>query len=154
YQQRVPESADGPLLVAAVDCKGIPMVKPGSAPPVARLTKGLKANRKRMATVATVFTRQPWARTPEQAVESLFRLPPTSRPIVPTPPRPEHKRVWASLTKGKAAVIDEVAQEMLRRDPTATKTRLALTDGERALQIRVQDKLGVTLILDLMHVLE
>ena len=42
---------------------------------------------------------------------------------------------------------------MERRDPSASQTRLALTDGERALQIGV-GKLGVPLILDLMHVLE
>ena len=58
------------------------------------------------------------------------------------------------MLKGKTAVIQEVAEEMARRDPTGSKTRVALTDGERALQIRVEDKLGVTLILDLMHVLE
>ena len=43
---------------------------------------------------------------------------------------------------------------MDRRDPSRSTTRLALTDGERALQIRVDQKLKVTLILDLMHVLE
>jgi hypothetical protein len=43
---------------------------------------------------------------------------------------------------------------MERRDPSESKTRVALTDGERALQIRVNGKLNVTLILDLMHVLE
>ena len=43
---------------------------------------------------------------------------------------------------------------MQRRDPAGSKTRVALTDGERALQLRVEAKLGVTLILDLMHVLE
>ena len=43
---------------------------------------------------------------------------------------------------------------MGRRDPLRSMTRLALTDGERALQIRVDQKLNVTLILDLMHVLE
>ena len=48
----------------------------------------------------------------------------------------------------------EVAEEMERRDPSASKTRVALTDGERALQIRVDRKLKVTLILDLMHALE
>ena len=32
------------------------------------------------------------------------------------PPRPENKRVWASLLKGKNAVIQEVAEEMERRD--------------------------------------
>jgi hypothetical protein len=47
-----------------------------------------------------------------------------------------------------------VAEEMQRRDPEGTKTRVALTDGERALQIRVEGTLKVTLILDLLHVLE
>lgn len=156
YQQRVPEPAQGSLLVAAVDCKGIPMVKPEDAQPAPpRLTKGQKANRKRMATVATVFTRQPWVRTPAQVIESLFRSRSKEESArLPAPPRPENKRVWASLTKGKTAVIDEVAEEMQRRDPDEAKTRLALTDGERALQILVDDKLGVTLILDLMHALD
>jgi hypothetical protein len=155
YQQRSVATAAGSILVAAVDGKGIPMVKPCGAQPRARLTKGQKANKKRMATVATVFTRAPWVRTPQQVIEGLF---PTSRPPasgdVPPPPRPENKRVWASLLKGKTTVIEEVAEEMDRRDPTRSTTRLALTDGERALQIRVDQKLKVTLILDLMHVLE
>src|ERR1022692_3531272 len=117
YQQRPVATATGSILVAAVDGKGIPMVKPCAAQPKARLTKGQKANKKRMATVATVFTRAPWVRTPQQVVESLFRI---SRPTpedAPAPPRPENKRVWASLLKGKTAVIEEVAQEMKRRDP-------------------------------------
>ncbi len=154
YRQRSPEPATGSILVAAVDCKGIPMVKPSGAQPTPRLTKGQKANKKRMATVAAVFTRTPWVRTPQQVAESLFRI---SRPTpddAPAPPRPENKRVWASLLKGKTAVIQEVAEEMERRDPSASKTRVALTDGERALQIRVDGKLNVTLILDLMHALE
>ncbi len=144
------------ILVVAVDGKGIPMVKPGPAQRSARRTKGQKANRKKMATVAAVFTRAPWVRTPEQVVESLFRTDP-SKGIEPgqcTPPRPEHKRVWASLVKGKAAVIDEVVQEVGRRDPENQKIHVALTDGERALQILVHDRLKVTLILDLLHVLE
>jgi len=154
YQERAPEPAAGSILVAAVDGKGIPMVKPGGAQPAVRLTKGQKANCKRMATVATVFTRAPWVRTPQQVVESLFRISPQTPVDGQTPPRPENKRVWASLLKGKTAVIEEVASEMHRRDPSGIKTRVALTDGERALQIRVEGTLGVTLILDLLHVLE
>ena len=154
YQERAPEPATGSILVAAVDGKGIPMVKPGGAQPTVRLTKGQKANRKRMATVATVFTRAPWIRTPEQVVESLFRTRRQTPIDGQTPPRPENKRVWASLLKGKTAIIQELAQEMQRRDPGNVKTRVALTDGERALQIRVDRMLGVTLILDLLHVLE
>jgi hypothetical protein len=62
--------------------------------------------------------------------------------------------VWASLVKGKAAVVVEVAQEMDRRDPQRNKTRVALSDGERALQILIDQTLPVTLILDLLHALE
>src|SRR6202050_3511705 len=155
YQQRSVASAAGSILVAAVDCKGIPMVKPRSPQPTARLTKGQKANKKRMATVATVFTRAAWVRTPQQVIDSLF---PTSRPAPgeapPPPPRPENKRVWARLLKGKTAVIEELAAEMNLRVTSRSAPTLAWTDGERALQIRVDQKLKVPLILDLMHVLE
>src|SRR6266487_3428369 len=148
--------ATASILVTAVDCKGIPMVKPGKPQRSVRLTKGQKANRKKMATVAAVFTRAPWVRTPEQVVESLFRTDPKKalESGQLCPPRPEHKRVWASLVKGKASVIEEVVQEIQRRDPENHKTHVALTDGERALQILVSKKLKVTLILDLLHVLE
>ncbi|EQD69661.1 hypothetical protein B1A_06774, partial [mine drainage metagenome] len=105
YRQRSPETAAGAILVAAVDGKGIPMVKPDGAPqPSVRRTKGQKANRKRMATVATVFTRAPWVRTPQQVVESLFRIRQPSTADSSAPPRAENKRVWASLLKGKTAV--------------------------------------------------
>jgi len=154
YRQRPPDAAVGSILVASVDCKGIPVVKPVSPQPALRLTKGKKANKKRMATVATVFTRAPWIRTPQQVLECLFPTQRQTRGDKAVAPRPENKRVWASLVKGKSAVIDEVAAEMDRRDPTGLLTRIALTDGERALQIRVKGKLQVTLILDLMHVLE
>jgi hypothetical protein len=156
YLQRLP-AADPPaasILVVAVDCKGIPLVQPETSPHRVRRRKGQKANRKKMATVAAVFARQPWVRTPEQVVASLFRTSPDTGVGSTAPPRPEHKRVWASLTKGKTAVIDEVLQEVQRRDPHASKTHVAVTDGERALQILVSRKLKVTLILDLLHVLE
>ena len=153
YRERSPEPATGSILVAAIDSKGIPLVKPFAEQPPMRLTKGQKANRKRMATVATVFTRAPWVRTPEQVVESLFRTRPTLSDS-PTPPRPENKRVWASLLKDKSVGIEEVAQEMQRRDAEGARTRVALTDGERTLQILVTQTLAVTLILDLVHVLE
>src|SRR5260370_40032865 len=43
---------------------------------------------------------------------------------------------------------------MSGRDSQGQKTRVALTDGERALQIRVSKQLTATLVLDLLHVLE
>jgi len=157
FYDQYPVAASSPtasILVVAVDCKGIPMVKPAPSHRRARRTKGQKANKKKMATVATVFTRQPWVRTPQQVVESLFRVSTHTIKDQPSPPKPENKRVWASLIKGKATVIDEVAAEVRRRDPDTRLTLVALTDGERALQILVSKKLDVILILDLLHVLE
>ncbi|MGH7250766.1 MAG: ISKra4 family transposase [Nitrospiraceae bacterium] len=160
YAQRVPATPEstGPILVGAVDGKGIPMVKPGKAERVVRRTKGKKANKKRMATVATVFTILPRVRTPEEVAESLFwpELKRSEEEKKRPRPRPENKRVWASLKQSKDAVIDEVGKEMRRRDPEGSKKHVVVTDGERALQIRVRKRLGpsVLLILDLLHVLE
>jgi hypothetical protein len=156
YAQRAaadPQQSD-PIVVAAVDGKGIPMVKPETALRVVRRGKGEKANKKRMATVAAVFTQQPRVRTPEDVVDSLFRTGPRPAQEKP-PPRPENKRVWASVEKSKQDVLRDVSAEVGRRDPQRTKTRVAVTDGERALQRGVQSILvGVMLILDLLHVLE
>ena len=68
YTQRLPEpwQQTASILVVALDGKGIPMVKPGVSPRSARRAKGQKANRKKMATVAAVFTRAPWVRTPSK----------------------------------------------------------------------------------------
>ena len=63
-----------------------------------RLSKGEKRNRKRMATVATVYTMPPFVRQPEDIVRSL--APRNERaPTAAPEPRPEHKRVWASLER-------------------------------------------------------
>ena len=58
-----------------------------------------------MATVATVFTRVPWIRTPQQVLECLFPTDRQTRGDKAVAPRPENKRVWASLVKGKSTVI-------------------------------------------------
>jgi hypothetical protein len=156
YAQRPPEPSQpaASILVVAVDCKGIPIVQPHYTKFPAGLPQGPKTNRKQMATVAAVFTREPWIRTPEQVVASLFRIDTNTGANLSPPPRPEHKRVWATLLKGKEAMINEVVLEVQRRDPGGCKTLVALTDGERALQILVCKKLKATLILDLLHVLE
>jgi hypothetical protein len=155
YQQRTadPSQPSASLLVVAVDCKGIPMVKPEPNPPPVRIAKEQKTNKKKMATVAAVFTKAPFIRTPQQVVDGIFRSGPKDA-TTHSSSKPENKRVWASLTKGKSVVMDEVRQEVLRRDPNGIKTLVALTDGERALQIRVSQGMQLTLILDLIHVLE
>jgi len=159
YDQRAAPGAaqTGPIVVASVDCKGIPMVKPEKALRVVRRGRGEKANKKRMATVAAVFTQQPRPRTPQEVVESLFRSGPrpSGEPPPARHPGPEHKRVWASVEKDKDEVIGQVVAEVSRRDPQGSKRRAVVTDGERALQHRLTAALpGATVILDLLHVLE
>lgn len=143
----------GPILVGSIDGKGIPMVRSEPAPKVVRRSKGERANKKRMATVAAVYTQQPRVRTPEGVVESLFHE------AEPRPREaragPEHKRVWASLRLNKDDFMQDVKAEMDRRDPRRVKTRVVVTDGERALQRRVSEKMeGAVVVLDFLHVLE
>jgi hypothetical protein len=148
----------GPLLIASVDGKGVPLVKPvgakGRKARKVRLRRGEKRNKKRMSTVGAVFTQKPNIRTPKAVVESLFADSPRRR----RPKRyhrPEQKRVWASLLAGKDAFIAQVQAEMERRDPQHRKTWIVVTDGERALQHKVAATLlGIILVLDLLHVLE
>jgi hypothetical protein len=145
--------ARGEILVAAIDCKGIPMVKPERTLRVVRRGKGQKANKKRMATVAAVHNQTPVLRTPQQVLDSLFLT--DGRPDRQARPRPGHKRVWASLTADKDTFINDVKAEMTRRDPRRRRTWVIVTDGERALQHRVADSFqSVTLILDYLHVAE
>lgn len=159
YEERSTWECDGgrPLLVAAIDCKGIPMVKSEPAVETVRLRKGQKRQKKRMATVAAVFFQAPEPRTPEQVVQSLFTAgkPALQKRQRQERPRPQSKRLWASLTAGKTDFITGVRSEMLRRDPDRLLPWVIVTDGERALQKRVCALFeDVTLVLDLLHVLE
>lgn len=151
-----PPSETGTIIVAGADCKGVPMVDPEKDLRVVTVGKNERDNKKRMATVATVYTQVPRVRTPEEVVESLFR--PRSVPRDPEAPRwpgPEHKRVWASLLKEKDEVFVEVRHEVKQRDPKGEKTLAVLTDGEKALKLRTARELKRAIaILDLMHALQ
>ncbi len=157
YQGRADAASalgEGEILVGAIDCKGVPMVRSEGATPVVRRKKGDKANKKKMATVAAVFSQPPRVRTAEQVIASLFRTAPTPSPKQ-LHRKPSDKRVWASLVSGKDNFIADVRAEMDRRDPERAHTWVMVTDGERALQRRVALNFqGVTLVLDLLHVTE
>src|SRR3990172_10465755 len=97
------------------------MVKPKVAAKAVRLKKGEKRQKKRMSTVAAVFSQQPEPRTPEAVIASLF-APQSSSTQPRRRSRPLRKRIWASLLAGKDAFIADVRAEMLRRDPRRKKT--------------------------------
>jgi hypothetical protein len=159
----------GPLLVLSTDGKGIVM-RPESLREATRkaaakrdhkmskrLSPGEKRNCKRMAQVATVFTIAAFVRKPEDIVSDLGPVRDTTTTAVR--PRPEHKRVWASVAKSPEEVIEQMFQEALRRDPAGNKRWVALVDGnptQLALIKQAAKHHGVqpTIILDVIHVLE
>ena len=121
-----------------------------------RLSKGEKRNAKRMATVASVYTVAPHVRTPEQVARVLA---PVHEAEKEPRPRPENKRVWASLEKEPEEVLEEAFREATHRDPSHEKAWVSVVDGDKT-QIRILKKLSakyeveLTIVLDLIHVVE
>lgn len=167
--RRVVTEADpgtGSVLVISVDAKGVVMrredlresTRKAAAKRVhrlaTRLSKGEKRNAKRMATVAAVYTINPFVRKPE---DIWRRMAPVHSVDKEKRPLPERKRVWASLEKTPEQVIAEAFDEAERRDPLHQKTRVALVDGNKT-QIRILRKLArkrrikLHVILDVIHV--
>jgi hypothetical protein len=157
----------GEILVITTDAKGVVMrrsalrkatqkaAERGVHKLKQRLSKGEKKNRKRMAQVAAVYTVAPFHRQPEDIVQELDRKVEQPKPR----PRPEHKRVWASLTDDPEDVIRGGFEEASRRDPEHKKAWVALSDGNKD-QLRTLKRLGLeygarlVIILDVIHVLE
>lgn len=153
----------GELLVMSLDGKGIVMrvedLKPETRKKAKtskrrlqkRLSPGEKRNRKRIATVAAVYTVDRHLR---KAID--VARPPKVRPPAP---RPVGKRVWASLERTMDEVIAEMFDEAFRQDPDGKKQWVCLTDGN-ATQIRLMKEraaaIGVKLaiVVDVIHVLE
>lgn len=162
----------GPILVMSTDGKGIVM-REGSLREktrqaaatsthkmAKRLSRGEKDNRKRMAQVAAVYTIAPFARTAEDVVKDYRAGQSDEKPREkPTRPKPENKRVWASVAKEPGEVIEDMFQDAHRRDPEQTKRWVVLVDGN-ATQISLvrktarQHGVEVTIIMDVIHVLE
>jgi len=154
---------EGAMCVVSADGKGIPIQR---VPPEASIQghdpqQEAKTNRKKMAVVGTVYTLDPLVRTPEEVVESLFRLPEDHRPAAERPV-PQHKRLWASLPHeqdGREVSATEqtfgwLAQEVARRNPEAAKPILLLMDGQKSLWDagqRVLPQVSTIEILDLLH---
>lgn len=169
YQTRelVSEEEDptGDLVVISVDGKGVVMrtedlreqtrsrAQSQAHKLSKRLSRGEKRNARRMATVATVYGIDPFVRRPQDIVAELrAREQPLKRP------RPQNKRVWASVQRPPEAVIAEAFAEAERKDPHHNKPWVALVDGNET-QLRLLKEQAarsgvlLTVLLDLIHVL-
>ena len=171
YEQRAPaaNTPTGALLVLSTDGKGISMRRDDLREATRkaaerrqpklekRLCKGEKTATRRMAQVAAVYTIEPFVRTPEEIVQTLGPAPAEAPPQRRPPPL--DKRVWASVAKDADAVIGEAFAEAERRDPERAKRWVILVDGGEH-QLRCirrlckHKKLKVTIIVDIIHVIE
>jgi hypothetical protein len=149
--------AEGPILVIQADGKGVPIVRVAPAAPPARRGKGQKRTQKKEAVVTSIYTVQPYCRTPEQVVAALLRDTVSDQAAQTTAaprPTPVGKEVRATLA-GKDVAFARLARRVAQRDGPHIRHRVALTDGDDALQRQVDTRLpAFSLVLDIIHASE
>ncbi len=152
---------EGPLMVITADGKGVPMRRPPQDEPRPhhRRTKGEKANKKQMACVGAVYSIEPFVRKAEDIIDEVLRDKKAKQR-----PKPQHKHVWAEMTRevegeppvtAKEGLFCRLTDELTARNIGHDRPAVCLMDGERALwdaqRVYFPDAVG---ILDLFHVLE
>lgn len=165
-QEPPPANEEGGLLVETADGKGVPIRRPADAPRIEEHQRrsGPKPDRKKMATVASVYSIDRYPRTAKQIVQSLFRRPDKKRSASQNRPRPCHKRVRACLNytdsdgeeiSGRAVMFGWLADEAAARNTDRRKPVICIMDGERslweAIDVFQEDNERIE-ILDLLHV--
>jgi hypothetical protein len=157
-----PPGEEGPLMVVTADGKGVPMRRPepeDGPRPHHRRTKGEKANKKRMACVGAVYSIEPFVRKADDIIDEVLRDKKAKQR-----PEPQHKHVWAEMTRevegqppvtAKEGLFCQLTDELAARDLGHDRPVICLLDGERALwdaqAVYFPEAVGV---LDLFHVLE
>jgi hypothetical protein len=167
HQEPPPASEEGAILVETADGKGVPIRRPADAPRIEdhEPRVGPKPDRKKMATLASVYSVDPYVRTPQDVVEALFRDPKTDRQDKPPArPRPCHKRVRACLNftdadgeelLARPAMFGWLADEVKARNPQDKKPLVCIMDGQEDLWTEIELFQPASLrveILDLLHV--
>lgn len=165
-QTAPPANEEGAILVETGDGKGVPIRRPADAPQIEEHQRrsGPKPDRKKMATLASVYSVDPFPRTAEEVVESLFRKRNEKHRDPRKRPRPCHKRVRACLNytdsdgekvSGRAVMFAWMADEVAARNPGGDKPVICIMDGEESLWSAIdvfQDADKRIEILDLLHV--
>jgi len=164
YEQVCRDEAPDDALVISVDGKGIVM-RPGSLREQtrkkaesaehklkARLSKGEKPNRKRIAEVAVVYDCTPAPRTPAEVLAHAGE---------DKAPAPVARAKWctASVVEDARQVISAAFREAERRDPAHARTWVALVDGNdhQIARVKAEAKaraVTISVVCDLVHVLE
>ena len=115
---------------------------------------------KRMAVVTAVWEQERHVRTADDVLIRLKRDPKgrKRRPRPENAPRPQNKRVAASVTKSHAEGVAEMFDEMQRRNPDGAHQNVILIDGDENQLANVEAAadtraMTITIVFDLIHVL-
>jgi hypothetical protein len=155
------------LLVLQCDGKGVVMRPDSLRAPTAkaaagaknklatRLSRGEKANRKRMAEVACVYDA---VAAPREAAD-IVRFPGEPERTAQPAPAAANKWLTVSVEKDAKQVISEAFDQAVRRDPAGTRTWVALVDGNNHQITRIQAEakartIEITIVVDFVHVAE
>jgi hypothetical protein len=133
-----PANEEGELLVMTADGKGVPMVREDAQRLKVCDPKPERPGNRRMATVASVYSVDPYVRTPQQILAALFSSADAGESCASRRPEPQHKRY---LTKF-AEVLPDLSDEPV------SGTQLAMAWANRQVESRLQP--GQSLIR-LMH---
>jgi len=121
----------------------------------------LRQHDKRMAIVTAVYDVEPHARTAEEIVEGLRPKKGAAAKAARKKargPRPQNKRLAASVTSTQAEGIADLFDEADRRDPARERKTVVLIDGDKKLRKAAEHEATkhcrpITLIVDVIHVL-
>jgi hypothetical protein len=175
-----PPDEEGELLVATADGKGVPLIREQVDTSPVHGPRPSRPNNRRMATLACVYSVDPYVRTAEDIVAALFRdqrTEETSQAAAPRP-RPCHKRMTACFSElADAGTENELrmrgdirawtwAAEQIRTRRRDGQVLIRLCDGQPSLWSTSDICLGLDLvreenspddrevvdILDILHV--
>ena len=179
YGTRTPPSNDTvsakALQIMSADCKGVTM-RPEALREATRKEAeaanedavrgdpmaGRKARRsdKRMAVVTAVWEQELHKRTATDVLERLQREPEgrKRRPRSAKAPKPQNKRVTASVTKSLKEGVTEMFDEAQRRNPEGERRNVVLIDGDEKQKEYIEAEaakraMSLTIVLDIIHVI-
>jgi hypothetical protein len=176
YAQKPANDSASPcaLLLASSDGKGVRMLPKALREATRKAAEAEKAiavlgdpmaspkpsqHNKRMAIVTAVWEQEPMVRTADDIIEEIQRVPKSSKAEGKARlPRPQNKRVAASVEQGVAARVEEMFDEIDRRDPEKHRLVGVLLDGDEHQQTAVLAEgacrsRNLIVILDLIHMI-
>lgn len=136
---------EGELLVATADGKGVPLIREGVEVPPVHGPKPARPGNRRMATLACVYSVDPYVRTAQDVVAALFRDPRDQDNDTPARPKPCHKRMTACFstledegTDDETRIRGDIhawawAAEQIRTRRRDDQVLIRLCDGQESL---------------------